>query len=142
MKKSECFAVFRMFKNEIENAIGPGTPESIGGGFRWVFPYGDGGTVSLYLIAPSARHDGRSYLKPWLACRYHNPAFIDGGYTKPKNQIAWPYPFTYPSGKHNLHVSEGDNHRLHLATHLYRIAGQDTPEKHAFGEITFDTEAA
>lgn len=140
MTKAECLRFERMAVKELTRVLGE--PVERHGLPFWSFPYGDGGTVTIELIRSRAYDFTRDRALPWLACRYHNPAHIEGGYTRPRAEINWPSGyFTYPSGKANLHVWKGDNFAMEIARHMACITGPDTRERHEFGKIEFEVAA-
>ena len=141
MNKAECLRFEKLAIKELTRVLGE--PIERHGLPFWSFPYGDGGTVTVELIRSRSYEFTRDRALPWLACRYSNATHLDGGYTKPRNEIDWPSGyFTYPSGKANLHVWKGDNFALCLARHLTCITGPDTPERQGFGDIQFDVDQA
>lgn len=147
MTKSQCLKIENLVAGEISKVLGPPKDEYQDGGSSlvWSMPYGETGTVRLHLICDS--HEvGNVYRNTWLACRLDDRARHVGedGYTKPKTEIegGWPYPFTYPSGKCNLHfdldANDTKRHIKDLAAHLYSISFPGSREKQEFGKIEFE----
>lgn len=143
MTKPVCIKIENMIKTELTKVLGEPKLWLIND-FEWVMPYGETGTITFHLICDSAEI-GHSYRSSWLAgCLDDRSKHVDAdGYTKPRDQIegGWPFPFTYPSGKYNLHFDNNDMaaNRRDLATYLYAISPQGSREKHEFGKIEFET---
>jgi len=141
MTKAECLQFERLAVKELTRVLGE--PVDDHGTLKWSFAYGDGGTVSVHLIRSRSYDFTRDRSSPWIATRYNNPAHIKDGYTRPRDEIEWPSGwFTYPSGKANLHISKGDNFALELATHMMRVSGPESRERHEFGQIEFELDTA
>lgn len=111
MTKKACLAFEKLAIEEISKILGD--PETyLDDHLEWNFPFGDTGTVSLHLFCDS-KEKGNVYRSSWIAGRLNDRQRLVGedGYTKSRNEIegGWPFPFTYPSGKYNLHPGDKDD---------------------------------
>ncbi len=141
--KNHNKAFEKMAIREISKVLGEPKPWN-GDNLEWEMPHGSG-RVTLHLICESKKKGSRN-IGSWLACRLDNDDHLnDKGYTLPRDQIpgGWPYAFTYPSGKCNLHIlaDQTEEELLRdLARHLYSISEEGSEYKEKFGEIEFETD--
>lgn len=146
MTKAECLTFEKLATAELTKVLGE--PNDFFGDkscLEWFLPHGRTGKVRIHLICDSV-HKGNMYRSSWIASRITDERLIDSnGYTKNQSDIegGWPFPFTYPSGKCNLHPDKDDKKEkmyAEIAHYLYMIAATGSKEKTAFGLIEFSTE--
>lgn len=143
MTKVKCLEFEKLAINELTKVLGkPHDEYEDGSSLEWIMPHGATGHVRFRLICDS-KEVGNVYRSSWLACRISDPRFVkEDGYTKNQSDIegGWPYPFTYPSGKYNLHPGDHDSKesmKSQLAQYLYSIAPYGSREKEEFGKIRY-----
>lgn len=146
MTKPVCLQFENLAIAEITKVLGEPIDTYNDGGscLQWSMPYGETGIVKLALHCDS-KEVGNVYRASWLHSRLDDRQRHVGedGYTKPISEIegGWPFPFTYPSGKYNLHpgyTNTLEQMHMELATLLYCISAPGSREKEAFGNIKFE----